>query len=114
MNVFFSLQDFNPKSKTIITIGTFDGVHVGHRKIIDKIIQNCKNENLESTILTFFPHPRMVLQNNSDIKLLNTIDEKIQLAEELQPTLHCRQVWLDQHATQHFISAGHCLGWTVS
>lgn len=81
MNVFYSLQDVNPKSKTIITIGTFDGVHVGHRKIIDKIIQNCKNENLESTILTFFPHPRMVLQNNSDIKLLNTIDEKIQLLE---------------------------------
>jgi riboflavin kinase / FMN adenylyltransferase len=79
LNVFYSLQDFNPKSKTIVTIGTFDGVHIGHRKIIDKIVQNCKNENLESTILTFFPHPRMVLQNDSDIKLLNTIDEKIQL-----------------------------------
>ncbi len=81
MKIFYSLQDFNPKQKTIVTIGTFDGVHVGHRKIIDKIIQNSKKENLESTILTFFPHPRMVLQNNSDIKLLNTIEEKIRLLE---------------------------------
>ncbi len=82
LNVFYSLKDFNPKSKTIVTIGTFDGVHIGHRKIIDKIVENCKKDNLESTILTFFPHPRMVLQHNSDIKLLNTIDEKIQLLEK--------------------------------
>jgi riboflavin kinase / FMN adenylyltransferase len=81
LNVFYSLQDFNPKSKTIVTIGTFDGVHIGHRIIIDKIVQNCKKGDLESTILTFFPHPRMVLQNNSEIKLLNTIDEKIKLLE---------------------------------
>ncbi len=81
MKIFYTLQDFKPKQKTIVTIGTFDGVHVGHRIIIDKIIQNSKKENLESTILTFFPHPRMVLQNNSDIKLLNTIEEKIKLLE---------------------------------
>jgi riboflavin kinase / FMN adenylyltransferase len=81
LKIFYSLQDFKSKQKTIVTIGTFDGVHVGHRKIIDKIIQNSKKENLESTILTFFPHPRMVLQNNSDIKLLNTIDEKVKLLE---------------------------------
>ncbi len=82
MNVFYSLKDFNPKTKTIVTIGTFDGVHIGHQKIINKIIQNCEDKNLESIILTFFPHPRMVLQKNSDIKLLNTIDEKIDLLEK--------------------------------
>ena len=79
MKIFHSTQDFKSNKKTIVTIGTFDGVHIGHKKIIAKIVQNCKSENLESIILTFFPHPRMVLNENSDIKLLNTIDEKSEL-----------------------------------
>jgi riboflavin kinase / FMN adenylyltransferase len=82
LKIFQSLQDFNPKSKTIITIGTFDGVHLGHKKIIQKIIQNSLQKNCESVLLTFFPHPRMVLQDDSEIKLLNTIDEKIILLEK--------------------------------
>jgi riboflavin kinase/FMN adenylyltransferase len=64
-------------------LGTFDGVHMGHRKIIEKITQNTENEKTESLVLTFFPHPRMVLQGQSDVKLLNTIDEKIDLLENL-------------------------------
>ncbi len=79
MKIFHSTQDFKSNKKTIVTIGTFDGVHIGHKKIIAKIVRNCKSENLESIILTFFPHPRMVLNENSDIKLLNTIDEKSEL-----------------------------------
>ena len=79
MKIFHSTQDFKSNKKTIVTIGTFDGVHIGHKKIIAKIVQNCKSENLESIILTFFPHPRMILNENSDIKLLNTIDEKSEL-----------------------------------
>jgi riboflavin kinase / FMN adenylyltransferase len=79
LKIFHSTQDFKSNKKTIVTIGTFDGVHIGHKKIIAKIVQNCKSENLESIILTFFPHPRMVLNENSDIKLLNTIDEKSEL-----------------------------------
>lgn len=66
----------------MITIGTFDGVHVGHRKIIDRVVQAAKNSDCESLILTFFPHPRIVLHGASGIKLLNTMDEKTGLLEK--------------------------------
>jgi riboflavin kinase/FMN adenylyltransferase len=64
-------------------LGTFDGVHIGHQKILEKLTQNTENEKEESLVLTFFPHPRMVLEGQSDVKLLNTIDEKIVLLENL-------------------------------
>ena len=79
MKVFHSSSDFKSNKKTIVTIGTFDGVHIGHKKIIDKIVNQCKTDDLESVILTFFPHPRMILNENSDIKMLNSIDEKCEL-----------------------------------
>ena len=83
MKIYNSLYDFKPTKKTIVTLGTFDGVHIGHQKIIEKLLQNAKEYNCESLILTFFPHPRMVLQEGSDIKLLNTIDEKSVLLDKL-------------------------------
>ena len=64
-------------------MGTFDGVHLGHRKILEKITQNTTDEKAESLVLTFYPHPRMVLQGQSEVKLLNTIEEKIDLLEDL-------------------------------
>jgi len=64
------------KTNTVVTIGTFDGVHIGHQKIIQRLIEVGKFKDLKPTILTFFPHPRMVLQKDANIKLLNTIDEK--------------------------------------
>lgn len=64
-------------------MGTFDGVHVGHRKILEKVTQNTKNGEYESVVLTFFPHPRMVLQGESEVKLLNTLSEKIDLLEKI-------------------------------
>ncbi|GAB4510617.1 MAG: bifunctional riboflavin kinase/FAD synthetase [Allomuricauda sp.] len=67
----------------MVTIGTFDGVHLGHRKILERITNNAKNTGLKSTVLTFFPHPRMVLQKDVDIKLLNTLEEKKQILEGL-------------------------------
>ena len=78
-------SDFSALSKTpsVITIGTFDGVHIGHQKIIDRLVKVAKSKNLTSTVLTFFPHPRMVLQKDSSIKLLNTIDEKKHLLADL-------------------------------
>ncbi|MGW9684985.1 bifunctional riboflavin kinase/FAD synthetase [Flagellimonas sp. 2504JD1-5] len=69
--------------QTAVTIGTFDGVHLGHAKILERLINNAKNEGLKSTVLTFFPHPRMVLQKDTDIKLLNTLDEKIQILDAM-------------------------------
>ncbi len=83
MKVFSSISKFHSTKKTIVTIGTFDGVHIGHRKIIEKLIQETKSSDCESLILTFFPHPRMVLNENSPIKLLNTINEKCILLKKM-------------------------------
>ena len=59
-----------------MTIGTFDGVHVGHQQIINRLVSLAKKQQLQALVLTFFPHPRMVVQNDASIKLINTIDEK--------------------------------------
>ncbi|WP_264535477.1 bifunctional riboflavin kinase/FAD synthetase [Flavobacterium sp. N1736] len=82
MKLFHSINDFQSTKKTILTLGTFDGVHIGHKKILERITQNTENGKYESLVLTFFPHPRMVLQEKSEIKLLNTISEKSKLLEE--------------------------------
>jgi riboflavin kinase/FMN adenylyltransferase len=91
LKIFHSINDFRSTKKTILTLGTFDGVHIGHKKILNKLTQSrpdvlglgTENEKYESLVLTFFPHPRMVLQEHSDIKLLNTITEKIDLLEKI-------------------------------
>ena len=83
LKIFHSINDFRSTKKTIITLGTYDGVHIGHKKILEKVLQNTNDEQYESLVLTFFPHPRMVLQGDSDIKLLNTINEKIDLLQEI-------------------------------
>jgi len=77
------ISQFKSSKPTIITIGTFDGVHIGHSKILERLINNAKNLDLQSAVLTFFPHPRMVLQKDADIKLLNTLEEKKQILEEI-------------------------------
>lgn len=81
MKIFNSIQEFNSPTKTVVTLGTFDGVHRGHKSILDKLADSSNSLGCQSLVLTFFPHPRMVLQQNSDIKLLSTIDEKAELLE---------------------------------
>lgn len=76
MKVYKSLSSFKSHKKTIVTIGTFDGVHIGHRKVLEKLHNSAIEKNAESVLLTFFPHPRMVLQQDLNIRLLNTIEEK--------------------------------------
>lgn len=83
MNIFHNIQDFKPNKNTVATLGTFDGVHLGHKKIIERLTQEAEKSNTESLVLTFFPHPRMVLQGNSVIQLLNTIQEKAELLESI-------------------------------
>jgi riboflavin kinase/FMN adenylyltransferase len=78
LKIFHSIKDFSTTKKTIY-IGYFDGVHIGHQKILERIIDNTANNKYESLVLTFFPHPRMVLQENSEIKLLNTMEEKLSM-----------------------------------
>ncbi len=79
MKITHNFLNFTTAKKTVVTIGTFDGVHLGHQKIIEQLLIASKKKNETSVLLTFFPHPRMVLQKGSDIKLINTINEKSQL-----------------------------------
>ena len=79
MKRFNNINEFNCKKSTIITIGTFDGVHLGHQKILKKLNIEAENNGLESSVLTFFPHPRTVLNPNSSLKLINTIEERVSL-----------------------------------
>ena len=65
-----------------MTIGTFDGVHIGHQKVLLNLINSAKKNSASSVLLTFFPHPRMVLQKNADIKLINTLEERIELLKK--------------------------------
>jgi riboflavin kinase/FMN adenylyltransferase len=83
LKIINSIFDFKPTQKTIVTIGTFDGVHIGHQKIIKELIDEAKSSNTKSVLLTFFPHPRMVLQKDVSIKLINTIDERAEHLEKL-------------------------------
>ena len=84
MKVYHSIKDFAEKDRcTILTIGTFDGVHLGHQKIIQRLNRIKAEENGKTAILTFFPHPRRVLNHGNEIKMLTTIDEKIDLLDKL-------------------------------
>jgi len=82
LKIFNAIQEFSSPAGTIVTLGTFDGVHKGHKSLLDKLISNGKALGCETVVLTFFPHPRMVLQPDADVKLLNTMDEKAALLED--------------------------------
>lgn len=82
MKIFNAIQEFTSSAKTIVTLGTFDGVHQGHKYLLDKLINSSKALDCPTVVLTFFPHPRMVLQPDADVKMLNTIAEKATLLEE--------------------------------
>ena len=83
MNVVNGIKNYKANSKSILTIGTFDGVHLGHQKIITSLVTKAKQKSLQANILTFFPHPRMVLQKESNLKLIDTLEEKQNLLSEL-------------------------------
>jgi len=83
MNVVDGIENYKANSKSILTIGTFDGVHLGHQKIITSLVTKAKQKSLQANILTFFPHPRMVLQKESNLKLIDTLEEKQNLLSEL-------------------------------
>ena len=82
MEVYRSI-DFLPQFRNaVITIGTFDGVHLGHQKIIDALVNEAHSVNGESVLITFDPHPRKIVNPAQSLQLINTLDEKIELLNE--------------------------------
>lgn len=82
MKTYHNISEYDAQKGAVVTIGTFDGVHQGHQKILLKVAQIAREKQLTSILLTFFPHPRMVLQPESDMKLINTIEERRSLVFE--------------------------------
>jgi len=121
MKIYRHLDEFQQVTKAVVTIGTFDGVHIGHRKIISRLTEVAKKINGESVILTFFPHPRMILNpEDESLKLISTINEKATLLEQLgvdhliitpfnrdfsnlSAETYIRQILVDKIGTSHII-----------
>jgi riboflavin kinase / FMN adenylyltransferase len=83
MRVFRDLSNLPSFKNSVLTIGTFDGVHKGHQKLISRINQLAVENKGESIIITFHPHPRIVIQpEDKSLRLLNTIEEKIALLDK--------------------------------
>ena len=76
MKTISGLENFPAHEASIVTIGTFDGVHLGHQQILKQLIENSRKSKLKSVLLTFFPHPRMVLQPDISMRLIQTIQER--------------------------------------
>jgi riboflavin kinase/FMN adenylyltransferase len=82
MQLHRSIENLPVFSNAVITIGTFDGVHEGHRKIIDALVKEAKTAEGESVIISFHPHPRRIVNANEPLQLINTLDEKISLLSQ--------------------------------
>ena len=83
MRIYYSLDDFSPVKNAVVTSGTFDGVHVGHKKILTRLSEVARKNNGETVVITFWPHPRLVLYtNDTELKLLNTFEEKAALLKK--------------------------------
>jgi len=83
MKIYNDINEFQEISNAVVTIGLFDGVHLGHVKILDRLKKIAQNEQGETLVITFNPHPRLVLnKENAEIKLLNSLPEKIKLLEK--------------------------------
>ena len=83
MREITDITTFTTQQPTVLTIGTFDGVHLGHQKIIERVVTTARQEGLLATIFTFFPHPRIVVQHDKSLKLIHTLEEKKQLLQQL-------------------------------
>ena len=82
--IYNQINELQLKNGTIITIGTFDGVHLGHKKILNQLIDKKKQSGLETMVFTFDPHPRRVLfPDQQDLKLITNTNEKVSLLSEI-------------------------------
>lgn len=82
LKIIRDLTDFQSRIPLALSLGMFDGVHLGHLSIINKLNEIAEKEHLESAILSFWPHPRKFLNPDDDVKMLNTLEEKLELLEK--------------------------------
>ncbi len=84
MKIYHQLADFHPPRYSVVTSGTFDGVHLGHQKILGRLKELAERKQGETVLLTYWPHPRLILQpEDNNLRLLTTLTEKVKLLEEL-------------------------------
>jgi riboflavin kinase / FMN adenylyltransferase len=83
MKIYHNLDDFSKLNYAVVTSGTFDGVHLGHQKILDQLKETATRNGGEAVVITFWPHPRLVLNpTDTKLKLLNTFEERIELIKQ--------------------------------
>ena len=83
MQIYYSIDDFKPVKNAVVTSGTFDGVHVGHKKILSRLTESARKNGGETVVITFWPHPRLVLYpDDTQLRLLNTFEEKAELLKK--------------------------------
>lgn len=82
MKIVREFENYTENSPKVLSLGMFDGVHLGHLSIINLLKKTAQEKQFETALLTFWPHPRKVFNPNDDIKLLNTLDEKLDLLEK--------------------------------
>lgn len=84
MEIFYDLKDYGEQN-SIVTIGTFDGIHLGHQSVLEQLKNTAKAKNGKSVVFTFFPHPRLVVEKDPDkLRLLTTLEEKIELLRQIE------------------------------
>lgn len=121
MKIYNHIDEFSKINNAVVTIGTFDGVHIGHQKIISRLQEISRQKNGETVILTFFPHPRMILHpEDKAIKLITTMQEKAERLEglgidhliitpftrdfsNLSPQEYIRKVLVEKIGTKHIV-----------
>lgn len=83
MRIFRSLDAFSPSRCITATVGSYDGVHCGHRVLLRQVVDEARRSGGESLVVTFSPHPRLLLEKEPDLKLLTSPEEKFHLLEQL-------------------------------
>src|SRR5690606_41301536 len=83
MQIYHCTHDFTPQQCAVVTSGTYDGVHLGHQKIFSRLRETASRCGGETVVITYWPHPRLVLHPEDDsLRLLNTFEEKADLLKD--------------------------------
>ncbi|MEJ5263052.1 MAG: bifunctional riboflavin kinase/FAD synthetase [Ignavibacterium sp.] len=83
MNIFRNIDEIRYDKQTVLTLGTFDGIHLGHQQIIKRVIECSEENNLRNIVITFHPHPRKIINPEMQLKILTTTEEQINILENL-------------------------------